>query len=143
MLTKNMVVGLVLFFATAALAQNELPRVVENGFAAYQESGSQKAIESWFKGSPLENEAAARVKMINVLSEIETAYGKMSGYETIRNVSVAPSYQRVYMLIKYQKGPLFAVFDCYKTEAGWIVTHLNFNAEAELILPAEVLAGHS
>jgi hypothetical protein len=129
--------------AGSALAQKDVPNIVTDGFAAYQKSGGKAALAAWLKGSPMENDTTTNINMTGLLGQIETAYGKMVGFDTLRVVVVSPALQRVYVLIKFEKGPMYASFDCYKAPAGWIIPILNFNTKASEVLPANFLNGSS
>jgi len=77
----------------------------------YSQYGAKSALSVWLKGSALENDFSA-----DGFTQIEKSYGRMIGYETIRVVPVSASMQRVYILIKYQRGPVYVSFDCYKID---------------------------
>jgi len=62
------------------------------------------------------------------------------GFETIRIVPVSPSLQRVYVLLKYERGPAYLSFDCYKPDANWIIPRMNYDIKPEAILPERLLA---
>jgi len=125
----------------AVRAQTNVPTIVSDWLGVYQKSGEQEAMAAWFKGSPIESDTNATVNIAGLFTRMETAYGKMTGFEPIRTVAVAPSYQRVYVLIKYERSPLFAWFDCYKINGSWAVTTVDFNIKASAILPEPVLGG--
>jgi hypothetical protein len=126
---------------SSAFAQKDIPNVVTDGLNAYQKSGGKAALAAWLKGSPMENDTTTNISMTGLLGQIETAYGKMVGYDVLRVVIVSPALQRVYLLIKFEKGPVYASFDCYKASAGWIVPILNLHTKASEVLPANLLSG--
>lgn len=127
--------------AGSALAAADIPSIVTDGIAAYQKSGGKAALAAWLKGSPMENDTTTSIHMSGLLSQIETAYGKMIGFDPIRVVAISPSVQRVYVLLKFEKGPLYASFDCYKAQGNWIIPNLDCNTKANLILPPNLLDG--
>ena len=129
--------------AASASAQTDLPPIISNGLDAYQKTDGKAALAAWLKGSPVENDTTTKMQVNGLLAQIEAAYGKMIGSETLRVVTLSPSMQRVYLLIKFEKGPLYASFDCYKSPTGWIVPICDFNTKANTILPAGLLAGSS
>ena len=95
----------------------------------------------WLKGSPLETDTTTRVNVTGGLAQIETVFGKMIGFEPIRTVSIAPSMLRVYVLLKFERGPVFFAIDCYKAEKDWTVAFIDFNSKPSSVLPADILAG--
>ncbi len=141
---KRFVFSLVVFLcAVSVQAQAVLPEVVTRGLLAYKSTaGSKEAIAVWMKGSPSENEANPKIAAGD-LAKIEATYGKMIGFEPIRMVSLTASLQRVYVLVKYERGPVFFTLDCYKPVADkeWVVYLIDFNANPEAVFPRESLMG--
>jgi len=125
----------------SAFAQKDIPSIITDGLNAYQKSGGKAALAAWLKGSPMENDTTTNIGMSGLLGQIETAYGKMVGFDVLRVVPVSPSLQRIYILIRFEKGPVYASFDCYKAAAGWIIPIMNLNTKASEILPASLLSG--
>ncbi len=46
----NFVIGLLLLISTSAFAQEEIPSVIQSGFAAYQKDGAKAAVAAWLNG---------------------------------------------------------------------------------------------
>jgi hypothetical protein len=45
----------------------------------------------------------------------------------------------VYMVLNYEKGPLYAKFVCYRSEREWTVTDFVLNTKDTAVLPADVI----
>ena len=129
-----------LLLQTLCFAQNEAPDVVKRGFDAYLKSGAQAGIDEWIKGSPVQNDQSGRLQLVGGLTTIESAYGNFTGWELIRVVILSASTRRVYVVAKYEKGPLFMSFDCFKS-TEWIIPTLDLNTKANLVLPSNLLGG--
>jgi hypothetical protein len=127
--------------ASSVLAQKDVPSIVTDGLNAYQKTGGKAALAIWLKGSPMENDTTTSINMSGLLGQIETACGKMVGFDVLRVVVVSPALQRIYILLKFEKGPVYAWFDCYRTPSGWIIPMLNVNTKASEVLPANLLSG--
>jgi hypothetical protein len=125
----------------SAFGQKDIPSVVTDGLNAYQKTGGKAALAAWLKGSPMENDTTTNISMSGLLGQIETAYGKMVGHDVLQVVTVSPVLQRIYILIRFEKGPVYASFDCYKAPAGWIIPVLNLHTKASEVLPANLLSG--
>jgi hypothetical protein len=125
----------------SALADAKLPTIVAEGLAAYQKSGGPAAITAWLKGSPLEDDSTSTIHINELLGQIETDYGKMIGFDLVRIVTVSPAVQRVYLVLKFERGPVYASFDCYKTGAGWIIATMDANTKANAVFPPRFLDG--
>jgi hypothetical protein len=121
-------------------ADTGVPEVVTAGIDAYIKSGSGAAIEAWIKGSAVESNRQQRDQIAKTIQQVETLYGKMLGWELVRVVPITASCRRVYGALKYEKGPLWTVFDCYKSNA-WILADVQFHTEAKEVLPASILSG--
>jgi len=46
---------------------------------------------------------------------------------------------RAYIVVFYERGPLYFHFDSYRASGNWIVVAFLFNTKPELILPPELL----
>ncbi|HEV3271120.1 MAG TPA: hypothetical protein VGZ93_02970 [Candidatus Methylacidiphilales bacterium] len=123
-------------FVYPAYAQApSLPKIITDGFDAYKKEGASKALDVWLAGSPIENDSTSRSTVVGSLQTIESAYGKFSGYEHLGTVSFARSTKRYYFVILYEKGPLYAWFEVYKTGGKEIIPSFDCNTKAPLILP--------
>jgi hypothetical protein len=125
--------------APPAIAALDLPPVVTDGMEAYQKAGPHAAMAAWLKGSLIANgEAASEVE--RTLSEVESTHGKMIGFELMHTVIFSASSQRLYFLLKFEKGPGYIVLDCYLSPAGWIIPLMDFNLRPERVLPKALFA---
>lgn len=116
-----------------------LPDIVANGVKALKETNASAAIDVWLKGSPIENDTTGRGKILGGLSTIEGLYGKSTGFDVVEVFPVTPTTVRVYGVVRYEKGPLYARWDCFKTPSGWIIPEFFFNTTAEQVFPAALL----
>ncbi|PKN18664.1 MAG: hypothetical protein CVU71_14420 [Deltaproteobacteria bacterium HGW-Deltaproteobacteria-6] len=55
----------------------DVPKIIEDGLAAYKTSGTDMAVTTWLKGSPLENEKTVVANMKGGIVQIESMCGKM------------------------------------------------------------------
>jgi hypothetical protein len=119
----------------------EPPKIVTEAMDAYKKSGYEEAFKIWMRGSPLEDDKTSYMNIRGAFTQIETAYGKMVGYEIVKSVSISPSTIRTYAVILYQKGPLFVFFDCYNSLSGWIISQIQFNTKPNLVFPDILVSG--
>ena len=117
-----------------------VPEVVTAGVAAYEKGAAEAAVNAWLRGSAIEHDPKQRDALINGLKNIQRSYGGWIGWELIRVVKFSPSCWRVYGVIKYERGPAYVLFDCYKT-TDWILNDFEVNVAADKLLPAALLAG--
>ncbi len=118
----------------AALA--DVPSIVIDGFDAYAKGGSDSAINVWCKGSPMESDLTNRMTTASNLSKFEGAYGKYVGWELVKVYTLTPSTKVVFAVAKFEKGPLWLAFSCYKAAETWNIPTLGMAADAMKILPS-------
>jgi len=117
-----------------------VPDIVTKGFDAYKKS-SADAIDTWFLGSPMEKDVQARVTVAGNLGNFEKVYGAYLGWELIKVVPITASTEIVYAVAKFEKGPLWIAFNCYKAADQWTLPSIRLNQSAENILPQSILSG--
>lgn len=136
---KLLVALIVLLFVSANSYADEVPKIVVDGLNAYKTSGFTEAFNVWLKGSPMESDKTTTMNLKGGFTQIETLYGKMIGYDILKNIKISSTTKRVYLEVNYEKGPLFVYFDCYNSARGWIIPMMKFHTEADKILPANML----
>lgn len=117
-----------------SLTVQELPPFISAGLNAYKSKGPDEAVRTWIAKSPLEGNTAA-LTQANNLRQIQDFYGTYEGYEPVSSRTITTTTKVFYLVLKYEKGPLFAKFVSYETSKGWILTSFDFNTKEELILP--------
>jgi hypothetical protein len=111
-----------------------LPPVVLSGLDGYKAKGAEEAVRLWVRDSPLEgsNDATSQV---TVLRQAEQFYGAYQWYEVVRTREVSPRTMVVYLVLNYERGPLFSRFTVYRSNHRWIMTYFDFNTREENIFP--------
>jgi hypothetical protein len=132
-----------LLLAHSAFAQNSIPApdIIGSGFDAYQKDGVQAAMTVWLKNSAIENDSAGRMQMAGGLGTLQGAYGRFTGWEIVRAVKLGESVRRVYIVAKFERGPIFFAFDCYQAAAGWTISTFDMHTKPSSIFPAAILGG--
>jgi len=123
---------------TVSFAQSDIPQVVPDGFESYRKSGIKAAVVTWLDGSALAGDTAQAASYVTVLSQAEAVFGKIVGFEPIRVIQITPWVQHIFILIRFEKAPMYISFECYKTDSRWIVTGLACDTTATKILPTNV-----
>ncbi len=136
---KVMVLFVMMSLSATQVLAVEVPKPFIDGLKAYQTEGFDKAFSIWIKGSPMENDTTSLMSIRGGFTQVETAYGKMIGYELTKIYQVSDSTIRVYGVIKYEKGPVFCVADYYKSKNGWILPLINFHTKVHEIFPHELI----
>lgn len=127
-------VAVTLALATRAVAQSrDLPPIVRAGLEAYKARGADSALATWLKNSPVPAQSTPPARA--ALEQIESSYGHMTGYDVLSVVPLGSHVARTYLMILYERGPLYAWFDTYRSTDDWVLTGFLFNTKPDLILP--------
>jgi hypothetical protein len=125
---------LVLLFSGVVDAGSDIPKVISAGFDAYGAEGIKAALTKWTEGGPMEGDKDV-ANLACLFSQISGTYGKFTGYSPITTKQISPSSKFIYIELKFEKGPVFGRFFCYKPETEWILAAFHFNTEPQNILP--------
>ena len=123
----------------SAATTREIPTIVTQGFASYKALGSAAAMKIWLKGSSLE-ESEEATDQARTLSNAEAVFGRFESFEVLQLAQLGNRTFRVFAVIHYERGPLFASFLVYRLRNDWVIQGLRFHPVPEQILP-EVLFG--
>ena len=129
-------IPLVLLSPIAAQAP-ETPPIVLSGLRAYQAFGRDSAVAVWTRGSPIEGQVGSQV--MRGMEDIETAYGSATDHEILANVAIGRRVIRSYVVVYFTRGPMYAWFDCYRSNDSWITVGFLFNTRPQEILPRAML----
>lgn len=144
------VLAVVLACAWNARAQNtvadearhhfDVPHIVIDGLIAYHDKGPDEAVRTWIKDSPLDRSTDA-LNQANNLREAQSHYGTFRNFEVVGLQDLSERVRTVYLVMNYDKGPLFAKFMLYRSvNQGWVLTGFNFNPNPEAIFPVAMLS---
>ncbi len=133
-------IGLFFIFAAAAYAQP--PKVVNDAFETYREGGPQKMLEALLKKSPLENDKSVMSQAATIM-QLESYCGKFQDQELVGEFFLGQRVKRLYYVNYHQFCPIYVSITTYDGEKGEVVTHFNFNASAEAVIPMDVLRNKS
>jgi hypothetical protein len=120
--------------ATTPAPAPVLPQVVVSGLDGYKAKGAEEAVRLWVKDSPLEGSKDAE-SQVTSLRQIEQLYGAYQWFEVVRIREVSPRTLVVYLIIDYERGPLFARFTVYRSNHRWIMTYFDFNTREDGVFP--------
>lgn len=112
----------------------DLPPVILSGLQAYKEKGAEEAVRTWIKDSPIDGSKEA-LSQANNLRQVEDFYGAYQFFEVINSREIGHRTRIVYLVLDYEKGPLFAKFVVYNSNHRWILTNFSFNTKEEAIFP--------
>lgn len=139
--TLNLLVIIALIFSftqVSDVAANEAPAPIKEAMIVYKNQGWEEFLRTLLIGSPLQKDPSI-YKKAEVISKIESYYGKFVDYEITDRRSVSSRVELVYYVMHYEKGPLFGVVTLFKRGDVEIVTRFNFHTEALKIIPADII----
>jgi hypothetical protein len=130
------------FLALSAPARAQEPApppIVIDGLKVLISAGVDTAVAVWFKGSSLEGDTAAVGQVTATFHNLPAWLGKPTGYELLKTYALGTRLRRTYAILLLEGGPMYFRFTYYLGSKGWIMQHLDFNTDAEKILPASLL----
>ncbi len=126
-------------FAAAETAKPAVPRLIDQGLAAYSQSGLNTALQFWLENSTLDRTTLLRGELA-ALSHADAHHGRFEDGKALRTTTVAPRVTRVYLILHYERAPLWAWFDVYRTRTGaQVVADVFFSSKADAVLPPDLL----
>lgn len=122
-----------------AQAKPAVPELINQGFNAYAQTGLNAALAIWLQNSLLDRDTLLKSELAP-LKRADANYGLFESGEVMRQVAITSRVTRVYLVLYYEKAPLWAYFDLYRTRAGnQVISDIFFNTKVQVILPSELL----
>lgn len=126
------------FPAGAQTNQNAMPSVVTAGLDALVAGDPERAVLTWsatWDADARENLSSLQESLNNV----KTIMGNANGYELVQAMDVGPRLRKLYVMVLYDRQPLFAYFEAYRPKDSWQVTSVSWNTDAAEVFPASLL----
>lgn len=111
----------------AQAAASSPTALADSFFKTLQTGDATKAYDQIFS-SALRTQKAAEVQNLSAQTDIALKYyGKISGWELVREKTISPSFvDRVY-LVRAANGPIFYRMQFYKADQTWSLVNIYFN----------------
>ncbi len=125
-----------LFLLTNILfAEKKIPYKVkaEQFLSTLLKGKVEKAYDDIFKGTLLEQKTQQVVFIKKQTSIATSVYGKLLGYEFIKQQNYGNSIVRLVYIIKTEMHPLTFEFYFYKPKTKWILSNISFNDQFNLL----------
>jgi hypothetical protein len=129
-----------LCLAPFASAQNRVqpPALINQGLLAYAQNGLGTALQLWLQNSLLDRTTLLKGELA-ALKYADANYGAFESGEVMLTVALTPRVSRVYLVLYYERAPVWAWFDIYRTRHGTeVISDVYFSAKVEVILPSEL-----
>lgn len=113
-----------------------LPNVVTDGFHAYQVGGSDSAVRVWTRN--WSGDDSGKVAALEQsLRAVGQQFGAMQGFQVVRSSTLGDRLRRTYLLIWYERHPLYAFFQSYRLADGaWKIIDLTWDSDWAKVFPA-------
>ena len=92
-------------------------------------------VRTCIKGSGIDGSKDA-LNQANVLRQVQDYYGAYQAFEVVSTKDLSPKTRVIYLVLDFEKGPLFAKFVVYRSDQSWILAYFNFNTKEELVFPS-------
>lgn len=126
--------------AASAQTKPPVPELINQGLNAYAQSGLNTALQIWLQNSLLDRDTLLRSELA-ALKRADATFGLFESGEVMRVAVITPRVTRVYLVLYYERAPLWAWFDLYRTRAGnQVISDVFFSPKVQVILPAELVA---
>ena len=108
---------------------------IQAGIDAYQADGAKAAVNSWTEGGGLEGDSTT-LSYVSTLIQIESFFGKVVGASYYDSKDLGESVTIAYVIILYEKGPLYTTWQLYRTPSDkWVTSYFTFNTKISEIWP--------
>lgn len=116
-----------------------IPAVVTEGLDLLIADQRADAVAAWgrtWSGADTAQKATLRAS----LEELSGLLGRPHAYDLVRTFEIGPNVRRLYMIIRYDKQPLFAFFLVYRPSEEWQVNAVRWNTDATAVFPSTLVS---
>ena len=122
-------------------ADASLPPIVAGGLQTMQEGRCRDAFEQWTTHWTSPEDSIKKQQLTSSCDILSQIGGALKGYDTVRVVRITPHFSRSYILLRYEKQPVFLALVAYAAVDGqWKVATLNWNTDPDKVFPSAILA---
>jgi len=127
---------LILVFVSASPAQDKSPKIVtEEFFRLLMQNKMPEAYNQLFVGSPVPKLRPEETDIIKEHTQSTLAdYGKILGYDLIREEKFGGSVLRLVYLLKSEVVPTIWEFFFYKPNSEWYLLGVTFSEDADALV---------
>lgn len=116
----------------------ELPPPVQAGLTALAEGRCDAAFVYWSRPATSPGAPTGAVQRLTDCATLKRL-GTLHGHEVLRVVSVGERIRRVYVILRYQAQPVYALLVAYRPDAEWQVIKTNWSVNADRVLPPDMV----
>jgi hypothetical protein len=123
-----------------AAAQEPIPPIVTKGLQALQEQRCHDAFDVWTADWLFPRESERRRRLMGSCDFLAEVGAALHGYDLFRVVPVTPHMFRVYIVLRYERRPMYLMVCAYApVDGAWRVTGINWDRDPEKVFPLTIL----
>jgi len=135
----GLICALMLYGPPALQAQGKLPPVVEEGLRFLRDQGAEAAVVPWTRTWSTSADSGKRVQLQVGIGNLVAYAGRLNSWDIVKIIEVTPHLERIYLVLVFERQPIYAMFVAYKPGNEWIVTGVNFHTESDKVFPPSIL----
>ncbi len=127
----------------SAQARPPFPPVLATGLDSLIAGNSAAAVHIWTATWTGPSDSGKEEQLATTFEQVGTVGGRALGYDWIRTTSLGSSLRTTYLILRYERLPVYARFALYQPSPNgpWVVASVNFNTDSEKVFPKELLEG--
>ncbi len=125
-------------FEPAHAQAPEIPAVVKQGLDSLVAGNRVAAVSLWGRAWTGADTSQA-VTLLNSLDQVGELLGQPQGYDLVQQFDVGPNVRHVYIVVRYNKQPLYAYFVAYRPMRDWQVVSVLWNTDPTKVFPNSLL----
>lgn len=114
-----------------------LPAPVQAGLDSLEAGRCDAAFVQWSR-PPGPGTGTGAVQRLTDCAALKRL-GTLHGHEVLRVVPVGQHIRRVYLLLRYETQPVYALVVAYQPDAAWVVIKTNWSVNADRVLPLDMV----
>jgi hypothetical protein len=133
-------VVIALAVSTPAGAQAPIPPLVTKGLQALQEQRCRDAFDIWTADWQWPRDTERRQELMASCDFLAEVGASLRGYDIFRVVAVTPHLSRIYIILRYERHPMYLMISAYAPVDGeWRVTAINWDRDPDKVFPPTIL----
>jgi hypothetical protein len=140
MLVATIVLLLGMDATTSASVAEHLPPPMLKGLQALQDGKCRDAFDLWTSSWQSGDDAVKRQQLMSGCELLAQVGGPFHGYDIVRVVNVTPHLCRAFVLLRYEKQPMYLLLTAYApSDDQWKVVTVTWHTDPNQVFPAGVL----
>jgi hypothetical protein len=122
-----------------AAQRPEIPAPVQRGLELLQVDSAEAAVAIWSAAWTNSTDAGKAAAILAGFRQLAQLGGRVRAYDILGVESVGPHIRRVFVLLRYERLPVFAQLVAYDRgldTPSWMVATVSLNTDPHEVLPA-------